>query len=449
MTISPELQAVINGGIPLDFNWNAEVHPTVPIPISIPPEPTAEQISQVRIVDEGLRDGLHNVSRHPSIDEMLEYVDIASQVGVDVITVGIFTKEGVVDRRLKALLANMRDQYPHISPIVLSLATKESINWAADCAQINPKLQTIVFMGTAPSRMLVQNWAQDFVLSRLAWAVDKAVREHQLYVIGATEHTTQTPPDFLKDIIRVQVENGANVFCIADTIGTARPIGAFRIVKFVKQVLDEIGTSSILVDWHGHRDIGLSIPNALTAIAAGANRVHLVPWGIGERAGNAPLEVFLINTSHMLQEAGLDQHWNLSHLSKLLEVYARITDNPIPIYGPMGERAHQTSLGIHTDAMYKALLYAKEAEAKGQPDIAAQLRRMAGIIYTGIDPARVSREFKIRISHFSGDSTVRLWAIKNNIPEPTLDQIEKVLATARSLGRELSDPEVISLLQGL
>ena len=77
----------------------------------------------------------------------------------------------------------MRSQYSHISPIVLSLATEKSINWATDCANINPSLQVIVFMGSAPSRMLVESWTRDFVLKNLAWAIDKAVRERQLFVI--------------------------------------------------------------------------------------------------------------------------------------------------------------------------------------------------------------------------------------------------------------------------
>lgn len=445
--ISQEIQRIEEGQIPLDFNWNKDPHPDLGVPNTIPSEPTAEQISQVRIVDEGLRDGLHGVSRHPNTSEMLQYVDVASQTGIDVMTVGIFAERGVVDKRLRTLLARMRDQYPHISPVVLSLATKESIEWAAECTNINPKLQTIVFMGSAPSRMMVQNWTKEFVLNQLAWAVDKAVKDHQLFVIGATEHTTQTPPEFLRDIVRVEVESGAKVFCVADTIGTARPIGAFRVIEFVKTVLDEIGGNDVTVDWHGHRDIGLSIPNALTAVAAGADRVHLVPWGIGERAGNTPLEVFLINASLIIQEAGLNQPWDLSHLSKLLEAYAQITDNPIPIYGAMGKRAHLTGLGIHTDAMLKAELLAQEAEKQGLDDITNQLREMGRIIYTGNDPARVGREHQIRISHASGVSTVRLWALKNNIPEPTAGQIRRVLATARRLGRELSNEEITRLLE--
>lgn len=445
-TISQEIQRIGEGIIPLDFNWNRDSHPESKLPDIIPPEPTAEQISKVRIIDEGLRDGLHGVSRYPDTGEMLEYVDIASQVGVDVMTVGIFTEEGVVDRRLKILLAEMRDQYPHISPVVLSLATEESIEWAADCAQINPKLQTIVFMGSAPSRMIVENWTRDFVLNQLTWAVDKAVREHGLFVIGATEHTTQTPPDFLKDIIRVGVENGAKVFCVADTIGTARPVGSFRIIEFVKTVLDDMGSNDVLIDWHGHSDIGLSIPNALTAVATGANRVHLVPWGVGERAGNTPLEVFLINASQILRESELKEPWELVNLSKLLEVYARITDNPIPTYGAMGTRAYITSLGLHTAAMLKAEKLAQEAIEGGQRETGDRLTRMGRTIYTGNDPAIVGREHEIRISHLSGDSTVRLWAIKNGVSELTADQIEIVLQLARRFGRELSHEEIMSLL---
>jgi len=294
MNITNPLELILSGQMPLDFNWNRDTHANSAIPKQIPPEPSAGLLSKITIDDEALRDGLHGVSEYPRVEEMFKYVQLASQLGIKLMTVGIYSGTGVVDKTIKKLLIKMAKKTPKIKPIILSLATAESINWAAACNRLNPRLQVLIFMGSSPSRIMAESWTKDYVLDKLAWAIKTAKKKYKLKVIGATEHTTQTPPDFLREIIKTQVVNGIDYFCIADTIGSARPVGVYRIVKFVKRCLKEFGGENIAIDWHGHRDIGFSEVNVMTAISAGVSRVHLVPWGYGERAGNSSLEVFLI-----------------------------------------------------------------------------------------------------------------------------------------------------------
>jgi 2-isopropylmalate synthase len=448
MRLSSELSKIVKGELPLDFNWNSDSHPSSPFPRMIPPEPKPKQLEKVMIDDEGLRDGLHGVPEYPNTRDMLRYVQAVSRLGVDLMTVGIYSGNGVVDKITKRLLKRMNDEYPEITPIILSLANEESLKWAGDCAKLNPNLQVIVFMGSAPSRMLVEGWSKELVLEKLGKAVKKAVNRYQLTVIGATEHTTQTPPDFLKKIIEVQVVNGAKFFCIADTIGTARPVGVFRLVKFVKKVLAKMKANEVLVDWHGHRDIGFSKSNVMTAVAAGADRVHLVPWGIGERSGNASLEGFLLSASQILWDNNLESRWDLSKLTSLLEIYTQITGNQTPRYGCLSRRAFHTSLGIHTAAILKTEQLAEEAEKKGHPEVTQKLKRMARTVYSAIYPKVVGREYQIGIGPYSGMSTVKLWAISHSLDEPSIRTIKKILATAKGLRRQLTDKEILRLFHG-
>lgn len=443
--LSSQLTAIVNGKLPVDFNWNVDLAPDVSLPEQLPAEPTAAQLKTFQIVDEGLRDGLHGALSQPSLEQRMEYIGLADQLGIKTMTVGIFSKDGLVGRTTKSLLARMRDEYPHLTPIVLSLATQESVDWATDCAAINHNLQTIVFMGTAPSRMLAEDWTTELVLKKLNWAVDLAVRQRQLKVIGATEHTTQTPPSFLKEIIKTQVVNGAEIFCIADTIGTARPVGAFRLTRWVKQVLKDIGHSEVLVDWHGHQDMGRSVDNSLMAIAAGADRVHAVVGGQGERAGNTPLEVLLINASQILREHGLDPRWDLSVVTNLMNLYVQMVGGSISDHGPLGQRSHVTSLGIHAAAMFKAWQLAQEARQSGLDDMAIRLETMANTIYTAVDPRSVGREHGVRVGPFSGASTVQLYALMNDMPIPDNAVIARVLEVAKNHPHELT-PQVLEQL---
>lgn len=443
------IDKLINGEIPMDFNWNTEEHPDVPLPKTIPPEPTPEQIQKAILVSEDLRDGLHGVSEYPSAREMLHFVSTINEFGMDNMTVGIFPGEGTkISKTIKKLLTEMYEKFPNITPNVLCLATESSIKWTLECKKLNPNLQALVFMGSAPSRMLAQDWTQELVIEKLAWATQE-VAKHNIPVIGATEHTTQTPPAFLKKIIETVVSNGAKTFCIADTIGTARPIGVYRIVKFTRNVLEDMGAGDVLIDWHGHRDMGNDIANAMTALAAGANRIHTVARGIGERAGNTPLEAMVLNFDRILEEHGQRIKYNTIKLSQVLEEYSKLVKLNNPSHGPLSERAFRTSLGIHSDAINKALSLSQEAYAKNQPELGKRLEDMSRRIYTAVDPQSVGRKHEIMVGPWSGKSTITLAAKLNLGVEPETiseEQIEHIQKTAKGLGRELTNKELKRLL---
>jgi 2-isopropylmalate synthase len=400
-------------------------------------------------VSEDLRDGLHGVRNFPKVKAMLKYVAALNQLGVKVMTIGIYPGvKNRVDTTIRTLLHDMKQQFPDVIPIVLCLATKESLAWTGECKKINPNLQAIVFMGTAPSRLLVEEWNPNYVLKQLGWAVKEATKRYRIDVIGATEHTTQTPPDFLREIIKTQVKNGAKYFCIADTIGVARPVGTYRIVRFVKKVLDETGAKHIKLDWHGHRDIGNDVSNTMTALAAGVDRVHTVARGVGERAGNTQMEAILLNCTAILKEAGMEVPWKMKELSKVLSMYGKLVKESTPVHGPLAERSYKTSLGIHTAAMLKAEKLAHQAQSLGDEELANKLNMMARNIYSAVDPHQVGKKPEISVGPFSGVSTVKLaYLARGGKPGQLSPTTTKhVLTTAKKLGRELSTEELDNLL---
>ena len=60
------------------------------------------------------------------------------------------------------------------------------------------------------------------------------------------------------------------------------------------QVIKDSG-ADVGIDWHGHRDRDLAIINSIAALEAGATRVHAAALGIGERVGNTPMDLLLVN----------------------------------------------------------------------------------------------------------------------------------------------------------
>ncbi len=436
-----------NGEIPVNYNWNRREDPCRPVIV----EPSPEQIQDLVLVCEALRDGKHGISHLPTTEEELRYIDALQRFGVDRVTVGIYTGENgnEVDRRLKKLLEVMNGDYPNVTPIVLCLASEESISWVANCREKNPNLNAIVFMGTSPQRLLVQGWKKEQVLRQLGWAVREVVNKG-IGVIGGTEHTTQTPPDFWREIIQTQVENGASAICIADTVGIARAPGVEAIVKFTRDVLDELGLENIPIEWHGHRDLGNATENAKVAIANGATRIHTVPWGIGERAGNTPLETVVLNAVEIMLENGQveDVPWKLKHLWKTLVIYSQITSEPIPTHGAFGSNAFKTSLGIHTDAMAKALHIAQRALELGETEIAREMMEMQRKVYSASDPQMFGRDHEVYVNHWSGRSTIRLLAANLGF-DPSLvtdKEADAIIHYARQKGERLTEKEFVQLL---
>ena len=81
---------------------------------------------------------------------------------------------------------------------------------------------------------------------------------------------------------------------MCDTCGHSTPDGVRALLGYVKGLVRRRGSRS-KVDWHGHRDRGMGLANCIAAIEAGANRIHGAALGVGERAGNAEMDLLLVN----------------------------------------------------------------------------------------------------------------------------------------------------------
>src|SRR5260370_14155295 len=110
-----------------------------------------------------------------------------------------------------------------------------------------------------------------------------------------TEARIRTDADSGKRRCSTAIRNGARAIVLCDTVGHATPSGSFNLVKVVVDEVVKPSGEKIRVDWHGHNDRGLSIANSLAAVAAGAHQVHAAANALGERVGNTPMELMLVN----------------------------------------------------------------------------------------------------------------------------------------------------------
>jgi isopropylmalate/homocitrate/citramalate synthase len=97
-------------------------------------------------------------------------------------------------------------------------------------------------------------------------------------------HSTQTEFEFLLEISKEAVKNGAKRVTVYDTNGSSDPFTSYDLSKQLKKNL------GVPLFFHGHNDLGLATANSLAAVYGGADGLDVTVNGLGDRAGNASFE---------------------------------------------------------------------------------------------------------------------------------------------------------------
>jgi 2-isopropylmalate synthase len=290
-------------------------------------------------------------------------------------------------------------------------------------------IEACLFIGSSPIRQLAEDWNEDFLVRQSAEAIAFAVRAG-LPVMYVTEDTTRARPETIRRLYTEAVRLGVQRVCVTDTVGHATPDGAAALVRFMRRVLDDAGAASVEIDWHGHRDRGLGLANCIAAYQAGATRVHGCGLGVGERCGNAEIDLLLVN----LKLLG----WIERDLTGLGEYCRAVSDGlgvPIPSnYPVVGNDAFETATGVHAAAVIKAY---KKGDAW-----------LADRIYSGVAAGEFGFRQRIRIGPMSGRSNVVYWLEERGV-EPTAERVDRVFDAAKRADRWLEDAEIQALLATL
>lgn len=385
----------------------------------------------VSLLDETLRDGLQNPSVvDPKIEDKLEILHLLNDVGVEYADVGL---PGASKRAFDDVLRLAKEVADNKMNIRLGCAGRTVVSDIAPMVEVSQRagipIEIMTFIGSSPIRAIAEDWSVELIKRRSIDAIDFGVKAG-LPVTFVTEDTTRSRPDVLGELFRAAIDHGATRLCLCDTVGHATPDGVKNLVRFARSIVQSEGAEGrVLIDWHGHNDRGLALENALWAFEHGADRVHGTILGIGERVGNAALELLLLNLK-LLGELG-DR--DLSKLAPLCDLVSRATDFPIPInYPAFGRDAFRTGTGVHAAAIIKA-------QAKGDD-------ALADAIYSGVPAAMFGREQIIAIGPMSGLSNVHFWMKKRGL-EAGAGVAEAVLKAAKEGDRLLTDDEVLVIVE--
>ena len=305
-------------------------------------------MDRLSIFDTTLRDGEQSPGASMNVEQKLEIASQLARLGVDVIEAGFpisspHQLEGcrLIARQVKG---------PTIA--ALARAVQKDIDCAADALKDaeHPRIHT--FLATSPIHMEYKLRKKPAEVLAMAEEAVRYARSKVAEVEFSPEDATRSEIPFLCKVLEKVIAAGAGIVNIPDTVGYTTPDEFSRFPgSHIK------GTPNIdkaVVSVHCHNDLGLAVANSVAAVLAGARQVEVTVNGIGERAGNASLEEFVmalaVRKDILPFSVGVNtkQIWNTSRL------VASTIGFPIPRNKPItGENAFAHESGIHQDGVLK------------------------------------------------------------------------------------------------
>jgi 2-isopropylmalate synthase len=397
---------------PLIYDWNHD---------AAGPRPVA------MLDDETLRDGLQSPSvRTPSIDEKIELLHHMDALGIDTADIGLPGAGPRVARDVERLAKAIAKSKLKIRANCAARTVVADIKPIVEITQrTGVPIECCAFIGSSPIRQYAEGWSLDYLKKATEDALTFAVKEG-LTTMYVTEDTTRADPDSLRALFTTAIRAGAKRLCVADTVGHATQHGAKAVVNFVKAVIADRG-ADVGIDWHGHKDRGFGVASAIAALEAGATRLHGAALGIGERCGNTPLDLLLVN---LVMMGYRDQ--DLTKLPAYCQAVARACDVRIaPNYPVVGADAFRTTTGVHAAAVVKAFRMGDRA--------------LMDAVYAAVPASLVGREQEIEVGPLSGRSNVVFWLEKRGMPI-TDEIVDRVFAAAKASNRTLTHDQVQTIV---
>jgi homocitrate synthase NifV len=184
-------------------------------------------------------------------------------------------------------------------------------------------------------------WVFDELQRLVPWA-----RSQFAFVSVGLQDASRAETTFLIELAQAIQSLGAHRVRLADTVGVWAPEQTARAVRAVRSAASELP-----VGVHAHNDLGLATANSLAALAAGAESADVTVLGLGERAGNAPLEQLVMA---LRVTAGVDCGIAAKQLTALCRLVAAAAGEPIARRQPLvGQSVFAHESGIHVQAMQR------------------------------------------------------------------------------------------------
>jgi homocitrate synthase NifV len=323
----------------------------------------------VTINDTTLRDGEQSAGVAFSLDEKLEIARQLAAVGVPELEVGI-PAMGEVERESVRAIAAL-----NLAPRLMVWSRMHPDDILA-CADLGAHLIDIAI--PASDQHLAYKLKRDraWLLRELPKYIGAAL-DRGLEVGLGCEDASRADMNFLCALAATAERAGARRLRFADTLGVLEPFATVERISTLRR------NTGLEIEIHAHDDMGLATANTLAACKAGATHANTTVNGLGERAGNAPLEEVVLGLNKL---HGIATGVDLRGFPALSGVVASASGRAVPWQkSVVGAGAFTHEAGIHVDGLIK------------HPDN-----------YQSFDPREVGQSHRIVLGKHSGSRAVQL-----------------------------------------
>jgi 2-isopropylmalate synthase len=305
-------------------------------------------MEKIHIFDTTLRDGEQSPGASMSIEQKFELAVQLSRLGVDIIEAGFPVSSPHQFEACKLIAQKVKGT----TVAALARAVPKDLDSAHQAIKSaeHPRIHT--FIATSPIHMKHKLKKEPDQVVEMAVAAIKYARNLVAEVEFSPEDATRSEIPFLCRIIEKVIDTGATIINIPDTVGYAIPEEFAQFIKAIREGVPNIDKAVISV--HCHNDLGLAVSNTLAAVKEGARQVEVTLNGIGERAGNAALEEFVMSLYVRKDIFPFTTNIKTTQIYSSSRLLSNIIGFPIPRNKPIiGENAFSHESGIHQDGVLK------------------------------------------------------------------------------------------------
>lgn len=373
----------------------------------------------VEVHDVTLRDGEQQANVAFTTDEKIRIAEALAEAGVHRIEAGLPAVSGADELAVRELVK--RDLPSSI--YAFSRCMVADVRLAADCGVEG------VVMEIPSSHHLIEE--------AYRWPVEKAIdlsieatslaHEYGLKVsFFPIDATRAGLVEYLDLVAKVADQGHVDAIGLVDTFGVLAPHAVELFVRKTRERID------VPLETHFHMDFGLGVANTLSAVAAGVGVIQTTVAGLGERAGNTPMEETILALLTMYgMDTGVktERFYDLAHLVLGLAGVQQPSNRPV-----IGERLYEVESGI----------------------IATWVRNVGEEKLTEAFPYRPGlvgqKAPEIVLGKGSGPDSIAVWLDRHGL-EATTEEIGAILAEVKAAGlakkRVIDDDEFLAVVDSV
>jgi isopropylmalate/homocitrate/citramalate synthase len=374
---------------------------------------------KVKIHDITLRDGEQQAGIIFTKDDKIRIAEKLAEIGVHRIETGM----PAVSPNDEAAIREIAKRNLPSEIFCFCRCMVPDVKLAADCG-----VSGIVIEIPSSKHLIEQGyqWPLEKAID-LSIKATAAAKEEGLYTVFFTIDATRSDLTWLLDLIdRVATEGHMDAFTLVDTFGVLSPQAATFFTKKVKERIEKP------IEIHFHPDFGMGVANTINAVLAGGEVIHTTVTGIGERAGNTPMEETVLA---LLTMYGIDTGIDYSRLNETAKLVQELSGVKVSGNRPfIGDDAYTIESGIVTGWFRNVFEKNPTTVFPVHPDFVGHAAP------------------QIVMGKKSGLDNVHLWAEKHNIElteDETMAVLKEVKLQSHDLKRVLTEEEFKGIVKGV